>query len=87
MPRLAPALAKPHSLVFGGIEGNHRSGQHVSRQFMRDVERCQKALGAEAVPVIRLHDLRHTLATLLQVGRIASDATFPGWRDRDAVGA
>jgi integrase len=33
------------------------------------------------------HQWRHTLGTILKVGRIASDATFPGMRDREAVGA
>jgi integrase/recombinase XerD len=33
------------------------------------------------------HQFRHTFSDDWQVGRIASDATFPGWRDRDAVGA
>jgi hypothetical protein len=27
------------SLVFGDIEGQHRNPEHVSRQFIRDVER------------------------------------------------
>jgi integrase len=45
---MALALAKPPALVFGAIEGEHRNGEHVSRQFGRDVERCQSALGAEA---------------------------------------
>jgi integrase len=62
---MALALAKPGALAFGTIEGEHRNGEHVSRQFGRDVERCQAALGAEAVPGIRLHDLRHTHATIM----------------------
>jgi integrase len=37
----------------------------VSRTFKTDVERCRKALGDAAPPEIRLHDLRHTHATLL----------------------
>ena len=32
---------------------------------IRVQERCRKALGAETLPMIRLHDLRHTHATLL----------------------
>lgn len=66
---MALQLITPGSLVFGDIEGEHRNPEHVSRQFVRDVERCGKALGAEAVPVIRLHDLRHTHATLLLLAR------------------
>ena len=56
---MALPLITVGSLVFGDIEGGHRNPEHTSRQFARDVERCRKALGADAVPVIRLHDLRH----------------------------
>ena len=66
---LALQLARDDALVFGDLEGGHRNPEHVSRQFGRDVERCQLALGAEAVPSIRLHDLRHTHATLLLLAR------------------
>ena len=55
--------------MFGDLEGAHRNPEHVSRQFARDVERCQLALGTEAAPPIRLHDLRHTHATLLLLDR------------------
>ena len=33
------------------------------------------------------HAFRHTYAQALEIGRIASDATFPGKRDRESVGA
>jgi integrase len=59
----------PASLAFGTIEGAHRNPEHVSRQFARDVTRCRTALGGEALPVIRLHDLRHTHATILLLAR------------------
>lgn len=62
---LALQLARDGALVFGDIEGRHRNPEHVSRQLARDVARCRAALGAGVVPVIRLHDLRHTHATLL----------------------
>jgi integrase len=62
---MALQLARADALVFGDIEGEHRNPEHVSRQFTGDIERCQNALGAEAVPAIRLHDLRHTHATTL----------------------
>ncbi len=39
--------------------GRHRNPEHVSRQFAPDVERYGQ------VSAIRLHDLRHTHATLL----------------------
>jgi integrase len=66
---MALQLITPGSLVFGDIEGAHRNPEHVSRQFGRDTGRCQTALGAETVPGIRLHDLRHTHATVLLLAR------------------
>jgi integrase len=51
--------------VFGTIEGAHRNPETVSRQFRADVARCRKALCEDTLPVIRLHDLRHTHATAL----------------------
>jgi integrase len=62
---LALQLARPDALIFGDIEGRHRNPEHVSRQFARDIARCREKLGEDALPVIRLHDLRHTHATLL----------------------
>jgi len=66
---MALQLVRNDALVFGDIEGQHRNPEHVSRQFARDITRCRLALGEDSVPVIRLHDLRHTHATiLLQAG-------------------
>jgi integrase len=42
-----------------------RNPEHTSLRFARDIARCQQALGEDAVPGIRLHDLRHTHATIL----------------------
>lgn len=68
---LALLLAREDALVFGDVEGNLRNGEHVWRQFKRDIERCRKALGLsdDELPMIRLHDLRHTHATLLLLAR------------------
>lgn len=66
---LALQLVRDDALVFGDLEGEHRNGEHVSRQFKRDQARCRKELGDDAVPEIRLHDLRHTHATLLLLAR------------------
>jgi integrase len=57
------SLARDEALVFGDHESRHRNPEHVSRQFARDVERCGQ------VPAIRLHDLRHTHATILLTER------------------
>ncbi len=63
---MAPWLARADALIFGDIEGQHRNPEHVSRQFLRDVVRCRKelTLTEDDLPDIRLHDLRHTHATL-----------------------
>jgi integrase len=66
---LALALARDVSLIFGDLEGQHRNGEHVSRHFARDVARCRQALGGDKLPVIRTHDLRHTMATLWLTAR------------------
>jgi integrase len=62
---MALQLVRDGALVFGDIEGDHRNPEHVSRQFARDVARCCGELGNDALPGIRLHDLRHTHATIL----------------------
>jgi integrase len=49
--------------------------------------RFKKLAASAGLPEIDLHDVRHSYATAGQVGRIASDATFPGKRDREAVRA
>ena len=66
---LALQLVLDDALVFGDVEGGHRNPEHVSRQFARDIARCRAELGDAAVPVVRLHDLRHTHATILLTAR------------------
>jgi integrase len=66
---LALQLAREDALVFGDIEGQHRNPEHNSRAFARDQVRCREALGADALPLIRLHDLRHSHATILLTAR------------------
>jgi integrase len=63
---LALALARDDSLVFGDLEGRHLHPERFSRTFKNTLARCARALGDEAPPMIRLHDLRHTHATLMQ---------------------
>ena len=43
-----------------------RSGE---RAFARDIARCRAELGDAALPVVRLHDLRHTHPTILLTAR------------------
>jgi integrase len=66
---MALQLVRDDALVFGDAEGAHRNPEHVSRQFGRDVARCRAILAGDAIPVIRLHDLRHTHATILLSAR------------------
>jgi integrase len=66
---MALQLARDDALVFGDIEGGHRNPEHTSRQFVGEAARCRKALGDSVLPVIRLHDLRHTHATILLTAR------------------
>lgn len=60
---LALQLARDDALVFGDLQGEHASPDAVTHQFRSDARRASAELGE--LPVIRLHDLRHTHATLL----------------------
>ena len=62
---LALVLAKPDALVFGNIQGTCRHPETFSKTFTKTVARCCRDLGDDAVPAIRLHDLRHSHATIL----------------------
>lgn len=64
---LVLVLARDEALVFGNIEGGLRQPEHFSREWNRTVRRAI-AQGIE-VPEIRLHDLRHTHATILLSAR------------------
>jgi integrase len=64
---LALALVRDTSLILGGMEGAYANPGHVSRQFARDCTRC--CADVADLPKIRLHDLRHTHATLLPLAR------------------
>jgi len=75
-------LAREGAVVFGDHEGGFRHPERVSHLFRETQKRCARMLGDDAPPVIRLHDLRHTHATILQIGGVASDATFSGKRER-----
>jgi len=69
---LALQLASAGAVAFGDHEGRIRVPEHFSAAFADAITRCRKQLaaaGAEPPPVIRLHDLRHTHATLLLADR------------------
>jgi integrase len=66
---LALQFGRADALVFADHEGAHLHPERFSRKFKAEVRRCQKRLGKlgvdDAPPDIRLHDLRHTHATVL----------------------
>jgi integrase len=66
---MALQLARDDALVSADIEGRPLYPEGVSRWFRADLGRCRSALGDETVPMIRLHDLRHTHATILLSAR------------------
>jgi integrase len=63
--RLTLDLVRDSALVLSDLDGTHRHPERFSRRFAGQVAQARKALGEEQLPVIRLHDLRHTPATLL----------------------
>jgi len=60
---LALALARDDALIFGDLEGRHRNPERFSRSWNKTVGRAIAA-GID-ITVIRLHDLRHSHASLL----------------------
>jgi integrase len=62
---LALDLVRDTALVLGALEGTLRHPERYSRRFVEQVVQARRALGEDQLPKIRLHDLRHTHATLL----------------------
>jgi integrase len=65
---MALQLVAADALVFGDTEGRHLHPERFSRTFSEALARCGRELaeaGVDPPPAIRLHDLRHTHATLL----------------------
>jgi integrase len=62
---LALALVRDSALVLGNLDGRHRHPERYSRRFVEQVVQARRTLGEVQLPKIRLHDLRHTHATLL----------------------
>lgn len=62
---LSLALVRPDALIFGDTHGNYLHPTRFSRRFVEAVARCRRQLGDAAPAAIRLHDMRHTHATLL----------------------
>ena len=64
---LVLGYARDSALVFGDHEGRVRHPERFSRLFGQTLARCRRDLGENAPSAIRLHDVRHTHATLLLV--------------------
>lgn len=62
---LALMLARDGTYVLADIEGKLRHPERLSKRFVAAVIAARKSLGEDQLPTIRLHDLRHTHATLL----------------------
>jgi integrase len=58
-------LVRDNSLIFGDLNGDHLNPDRFSRRFTRSLAQARRELGADALPMIRVHDLRHTCATLM----------------------
>lgn len=62
---LALALARDDAYVLANLDGSVRQPERFSRRFVAAVVTTRRALGEDRLSKIRLHDLRHTHATLL----------------------
>jgi len=62
---IALGLIRDDALVLGAPNGLYRHPDRVSRTFRERIAQCRRALGDDALPTCRLHDLRHTHASLL----------------------
>ncbi|QEX12128.1 site-specific integrase [Rhodococcus erythropolis] len=62
---MAFALARGDALVFGNDAGEPRNVRGASTGWTMRVRRARAHLGEDALPILRLHGLRHTHATLL----------------------
>src|ERR1017187_3696404 len=62
---MALQLMRNDAVVFGNHEGQFRQPERFSHLFREAQTRCARMLGEDAPPGIRLHDLRHTHATIL----------------------
>ena len=59
------ALARDDAYVLANTDGGLRHPDGFSKRFVAAVLGARKELGEESLSRIRLHDLRHTHATLL----------------------
>jgi len=62
---LSLALARDNAYVLANLDGSVRHPDRFSRRFVAAVVAARKTVGQDRLSKIRLHDLRHTHATLL----------------------
>jgi len=62
---IALSLARADAYVFGDDAGRLRKPDDIGRRWEHRVRRAREALGADSMPRITLHGLRHTHATLM----------------------
>lgn len=62
---IALSLARDDAYVLGNLQGTIRHPERFSRRFRSALKQARDELGKDSLPEIRLHDLRHTHATLL----------------------
>jgi integrase len=62
---VSSGLARDSALVFSSLEGGHLHPDRFWRSFKNAQAECRKDLGEDVLPVITVHDLRHTHASLL----------------------
>jgi hypothetical protein len=58
-------LVRDDSLIFGDLNGSYLNPDRFSRRFTRSIVLARSELGTDAIPMIRIHDLRHTHASVL----------------------
>ncbi|MDX6307176.1 MAG: hypothetical protein QOI06_222 [Nocardioidaceae bacterium] len=62
---IALSLARDDAYVLGNLDGSPRHPERFSRSFTTCVAAARRDRGEDTLPAIRLHDVRHTHASLL----------------------
>jgi integrase len=62
---LVLSLARDDAYVLANLDGTIAHPERFSRKFVTRVAAARRVLGDDALPTIRLHDLRHTHASIL----------------------
>jgi integrase len=58
-------LVRDEALIFSDLNGGYLNPDRFSRRFTRSLTLARNELGTDTLPMIRVHDLRHTCATLM----------------------